>query len=64
MPEPRSTPPRELVRRALEAAEIADGCYDMKIRKAFFSLASLRLLQAEASFRGEAEPPPETPGDD
>jgi hypothetical protein len=46
--------PQEFVRRALEAAEIADGCYDRRIRESFFTLAALRLRQAQG-FDAEGE---------
>ncbi|HSV04504.1 MAG TPA: hypothetical protein VLI41_15020 [Phenylobacterium sp.] len=57
MAEPATASPQEYIRRALEAAEIADGCFEPAIRESFFTLAELRLQQAEAGFAGEPEAP-------
>lgn len=57
MSEPGATSPQEYVRRALEAAEIADGCLDGRIRESFFSLAELRLQQAERAAGDEDASP-------
>ena len=55
--------PQEFVRRALEAAEIADGCYDRRIRESFFTLAALRLRQAQEGFAADGNETDAT-GDD
>jgi len=63
MTRPPAPSPQECIRRALEAAEIADGCREPAIRRSFFTLAELRLRQAEAGF-SDPPPPPGEPAAD